>query len=119
VTRAFWQLFAIVFSAVIAGLVWLVGYMVDVERGVAVLAGAIAFGGLEACMSRFIARHTDPADPGLTDPWEHGRELLHQEHVPAILNRQADADDVTRVLSARDFAGYRGERRSLKPGGQR
>ncbi len=114
--RVFWQSFALAFSAVVGGCVWLVAHMLDTEPGAAIFAGALAFLGLESCMSRFLAKHTAPDDPELQDPWEHGREILHQEHVPAILHRQADADDETRVLSARDFAGYRGERRSLKPG---
>jgi hypothetical protein len=112
VNRVFWQLFALAFSAVVGGCVWLVAHMLDTEPGAAVGTGVAAFLGLEACMARFLAKHIAPDDPELQDPWEHGRELLHQEHVPAIL-RHGGSDDDTKVLRA--YAG----RRRLKVGDER
>lgn len=53
------------------------------------------------------------------DPWQHGRETLHQEYVPQVLHDMMGAGDDTRELNAEDFPGYRGARRSLKSGGLR
>lgn len=94
--------------------VWLFTH--DILHAPTPLAGTAAVGsglaaGLAAHMLMAIAK---PAAE--QDPWEHGRELLHREHVPEILHRTVADDDETRVLSAQDFAGYRGERRSLKSG---
>lgn len=117
-SRVFWQLFALAFSATVGGCVWLVAHMLDTAPGIAVFAGVMAFLGLETYMSRFLAKHVSPDDPDEQDLWEHGRELLHQEHVPAILNRQVTGDDVTQVLRAAEVYRYQGRRR-LKVGGQR
>ncbi len=116
-TRVFWQLFAFLFTAVVGGCVWLVAHMLDTDPTLAVGAGILAFLGLETCMSRFLAKHTAPDDPEVTDPWEHGREILHQEHVPAILHRTIGSDDQTQILDASVFR-YQGRRR-LKVGEER
>jgi hypothetical protein len=115
VTRVFWQLFAVAFTAIVGGCVWLVAHMLNAGPPTAVGAGLLAFVGLETCMSRFLAKHTAPDDPEVTDPWQHGREILHQEHVPAILHRTVGADDQTQILNAADLYRYKGRRR-LKVG---
>lgn len=59
-------------------------------------------------------RGPDPDD----DPWQYGREALHQEHIPQVLHDMMGDGDETRVLNARDMVGYRGRRR-LQSGGSR
>jgi hypothetical protein len=72
--------------------------------------------GIGGCVERAVDEPRRAAD---ADPWEHGRETLHQEYIPQVLHDMMTDDDATRVLSTEDFAGYRGQRRSLRSDGPR
>lgn len=118
-TRAFWQAFGLAFSAVVGGSVWLVMYMAALPSIASVPAGAFVFLLVAAGMHWWLDEHAAADEPQEVDPWEHGRDTLHQGHVPASLHALMTDTDETRVLSARDFLGYRGEKRRLRAGGGR
>ena len=117
-SRVFWQVFGLLSSVAIGGTAWLVSHMLDVSPKSAGAIGVLFFLVAVPLMHVLLAEKGRPTDPHLRDPWADGRELLHQEDIPQALHDMMRDDDVTRVLTARDFVGYRGERRSLKPGGR-
>lgn len=117
-SRVFWQLFGLASSCVVGGMAWLVAHKLDVSPESAGALGVLFFLVTVPAMHVLLAEKGKPTDAHKRDPWDDGRELLHREEIPQALHDMMRADDVTRVLSARDFVGYRGERRSLKPGGR-
>lgn len=79
-------------------------------NGAAVVVGVAVGLGLCAGMHMLIASHPLRGEPAGQDPWEHGREILHQEHVPHIL-RYAGRGDETAEIPIRGRRSYRGRRR--------